>query len=197
MDANRSGVRVASDRGPPANAPRPPFRWKSRLGVAVLLFLIIGGLNFVLAVAVPITLHLFGAASLGGQLVLGEGADHCAFLGRCLSDIERSDPAMAAFLVAFMDTMCAFMMSFAVLQIGVAWYALRRAQMWALWSSLISTLAAVPYYLAIGWMWAQRGIPVVGSLLFTLGPYVIPAIVATIVGRSGIQRAKGLEATAW
>ncbi len=113
MDANRSGVRVASDRGPPANAPRPPFRWKSRLGVAVLLFLIIGGLNFVLAVAVPITLHLFGAASLGGQLVLGEGADHCAFLGRCLSDIERSDPAMAAFLVAFMDTMCAFMMSFA------------------------------------------------------------------------------------
>ena len=196
MDAKHPGVRVASDREPAANAPRPPFRWKSRLGVAVTLFLILGGLNFSFAVAVPITLHLFGAASFGGQLVLGDGADHCAFLGRCLSDIERSDPAMAAFLVAFMDTMCAFMMSFAVLQIGLAWYALRRAQKWALWSSLISNLAAVPYYLAIGWMWAERGIPVVGSLLVTIGPTVILAIVATVVGRSGMQRAKGLPATA-
>ena len=196
MDAKHPGVRVASDREPAANAPRPPFRWKSRLGVAVTLFLILGGLNFSFAVAVPITLHLFGAASFGGQLVLGDGADHCAFLGRCLSDIERSDPAMAAFLVAFMDTMCAFMMSFAVLQIGVAWYALRRAQMWALWSSLISNLAAVPYYLAIGWMWAERGIPVVGSLLITVGISSILAIVAMVVGRSGMQRAKGLPATA-
>src|SRR5439155_19955050 len=160
MEANRSDLRVASARESLANAPRPPFRWKSRLGVAVMLFLIIGGLNFVLAVAVPIALHLGGAAAFGGQLVLGDAADHCAFLGRCLSDIESSDPAMAAFLVAFMDTMCAFMMSFAVLQIGLAWYSLRRAQLWALWSSLISILAAVPYYLAIGWMWAQRGIPV-------------------------------------
>ncbi len=196
MDVNHSGARVGSDREPPANTLRPPFRWKSRLGVAVLLFLILGGVNFSFAVAVPITLHLFGAASLGGQLVLGDGADHCAFLGRCLSDIERSDPAMAAFLVAFMDTMCAFMMSFAVLQIGVAWYALRQARMWALWSSLVSNLAAVPYYLAIGWMWAERGIPVVGSLLVTIGPTVILAIVGMVVGRSGIQRVRALPATA-
>ena len=196
MDANHSEARVARDREPAANARRPPFRWKTRLGVAVTLFLILGGVNFSFAVAVPITLHLFGAASLGGQLVLGDGANHCAFLGRCLSDIERSDPAMAAFLVAFMDTMCAFMMSFAVLQIGVAWYALRRAQMWALWSSLVSNLAVVPYYLAIGWMYAQRGIPVVGSLLVTVGPYAILPIVATVVGRSGIQRVEGLPATA-
>jgi hypothetical protein len=199
MEANRSDLRVASARESLANAPRPPFRWKSRLGVAVMLFLIIGGLNFVLAIAVPITLHLGGAAAFGGQLVLGDAADHCAFLGRCLSDIDSSDPVMAAFLVAFMDTMCAFMMSCAVLQIGLAWYALRRAQQWALWSSLISNLAIVPYYLAIGWMYAQRGIRldlVVRDLLVTIGPTTTLAIVATVVGRSGIQQAKGLSATA-
>ena len=96
MDAKHPGVRVASDREPAANAPRPPFRWKSRLGVAVTLFLILGGLNFSFAVAVPITLHLFGAASLGGQLVLGDGADHCAFLGRnqVTQTVRRSRPRM-------------------------------------------------------------------------------------------------------
>lgn len=194
MDANRSGVRVVSDREPAANALRPPFHWKSRLGVAVALFLIIGGVNFSLAVTVPITLHLFGPASAGG-LVLSDVADS-AFLGRPLSGIASSDPAMAPFLVVFMDTMCAFMMAFAVLQIGVAWYALRRAQMWALWSSLLSNLAVVPYYVAIDWTFAQRGVSVLVSLLVGFGVRAIVPIVATVVGRSGIQRVTELPTTA-
>ncbi len=157
------------------------------------MFLIIGGLNFGFAVAVPITLHLFGPASVGG-LVLGDPSDS-TFLGRPLSGIASSDPAMAAFLVTFMDTMCAFMMSFAVFQIGVAWFALRRAQAWALWSSLISNLAIVPYYLAIGWTFAQRGAPVLIGLFGAFGITAIFAIVGTVVGWSGIQRVKGLPAT--
>ncbi len=189
MDANHSQARVTNDREPPANAPRLPFRWRSRLGVAAALFLVIGGLNFSFAVAVPITLHLFGPASVGG-LVLGDPSDS-AFLGRPLSGIASSDPAMAAFLVAFMDTMCAFMMSFAVFQIGVAWFAVRRAQMWALWSSLFGNLAIIPYYLAIGWTFAERGVPVIGGLLGAFGLPAVLAIVATAVGRSGILRVKG------
>ncbi len=94
-----------------------------------------------------------------------------------------------------LDTMCAFMMSFAVFQIGVAWFALRRGQMWALWASLISNLAIVPYYLAIGRTFAQRGVPVLVGLLGAFGVPAFLAIVATVVGRTGILSMKGLPAT--
>ncbi len=189
MDANDSGVRGSSNRESSDAGPRPPFRWRSRLGLSVALFLVIGGLNFVAAVAVPITLHLFGPASVGG-LVLGDPSDS-VFLGRPLSGIATADPAMATFLVTFMDTMCAFMMSFAVLQIGVAWYALRRAQRWALWSSLLGNLAIIPYYLAIGWTFAVRGAPVIVGLLGAFGFPAVLAIVATVVGWSEIRQVKG------
>src|SRR5256712_10491699 len=75
---------------------------------------------------------------------------------------------MGAYLVIFMYTMCAFMMAFAVLQLGVAWFAVRRAQAWGVWAGLLATVAIVPYYLAVSATFAQRGAPFLGGLGFVL-----------------------------
>jgi hypothetical protein len=97
------------------------FRWRSLFGVAVALFLLYGAFNVLSAVFVPVSLHLGGAgAAPGGTLVLSETAD-AELLGRSLADLDKADPALGAFLVSFMDTMCAYMMAFALLQLGVAW----------------------------------------------------------------------------
>src|SRR2546427_10612375 len=75
---------------------------------------------------------------------------------------------MAADLVIFMYTMCAFMMAFAILQLGVAWFAVRRAQAWGVWAGLLANEAVVPYYLAVSASFAQRGAPILGGLEFIL-----------------------------
>src|SRR2546428_2262905 len=75
---------------------------------------------------------------------------------------------MGAYLVIFMYTMCAFMMAFAILQLGVAWFAVRRAQAWGVWAGLLANEALVPYYLAVSASFAQRGAPILGGLEFIL-----------------------------
>jgi hypothetical protein len=101
------------------------FHWRSWLGLAVALLLMYGAFNVFSAVAVPVSLHLNGAGAVGGTLVLSQTADS-ALLGRSLAEVDKADPRLGAFLVSFMDTMCAYMMAFALLQLGVVWFALRR-----------------------------------------------------------------------
>jgi hypothetical protein len=88
------------------------FRWRSLFGVAVALFLLYGAVKVLSAVVVPVSLHEGGAgAAPGGTLVLSHTAD-AELLGRPLADVDEADPRLAAFLVSFMDTMCAYMMAF-------------------------------------------------------------------------------------
>src|SRR2546426_12668847 len=86
---------------------------------------------------------------------------------------------MGAYLVIFMYTMCAFMMAFAILELGVAWFAVRRAQAWGVWAGLLANEAVVPYYLAVSASFAQRGAPILGGLEFIL---VITAGAAAAAG---------------
>src|SRR3989441_8849751 len=81
---------------------------------------------------------------------------------------------MGAYLVIFMYTMCAFMMAFAILQLGVAWFAVRRAQAWGVWAGLLANEAVVPYYLAVSASFAQRGAPILGGLEFILVITAVP-----------------------
>ncbi len=164
---------------------KPAVRWRSRVGVATALFLVFGAINFGFAVAVPITLHILGPDAVGG-LVLNNDED-AAFLGRSLTAVNAADPAMGAYLVTFMDTMCAFMMGFAILQLGVAWFAVRRAQAWGVWAGLLATVAIVPYYLAVSATFAQRGAPFLGGLGFVLLLAAVP-VAATVLGLSGVRR---------
>jgi hypothetical protein len=124
------------------------FRWRSWFGLGVALFLFYGALNALSAIFVPTSLHIGGAGAAGNTLVLNEKAD-TALLGRSLTDVQEADPRLGAFLVTFMDTMCAQMMAYAILQLNVAWFALRRGQRWALWASAIAALAGFAYNIPI------------------------------------------------
>ena len=87
------------------------FRWRSLLGVSVGLFLLFGILlNIVPALLVPLSLHLNGPAG-AGWLVVSNQAD-ATLIGRSLVDVGKHEPRLGAFFVSFMETMCAYMMSF-------------------------------------------------------------------------------------
>src|SRR6266496_3368567 len=108
------------------------FKWKSWLGVSVILFLLYGAFNVLAAIGVPSSLHGHGAGAMGG-LIVSTNAD-TKVLGQPLMTLFTSNPKLSDYLVAFMDTMCMMMMAFGLLQLAVAWYGLRTGQSWALWA---------------------------------------------------------------
>src|SRR6266508_1042464 len=116
------------------------FRWRSRLGLAVVLFLLYWIINVLAAVFVHLSLHINGAGGAGGALVIDPEAD-AMLVGRTLADLDRADLRLGAFLVSFMDTRCAYMMAFAIVHLGVTWFALRQGRAWALWVLLVGDLA--------------------------------------------------------
>ncbi|MCA1553697.1 MAG: hypothetical protein LC737_04900 [Chloroflexi bacterium] len=163
------------------------FRWRSLLGVSVALFLLYGALNVFLPIYVPYTLHTNGAWS-GGGLVLTNEAD-LALLGSFAETAQR-DVRVGAFLVSFMDTMCAFMMAFALLQMAIVWFALRAGQRWALFAVALSDVAIIPYFIAITQTYARFG--VAGADDFMRGMWILAALIlaATALGWFGLRRAQ-------
>ena len=169
------------------------FHWRSFLGVGVILFLLAGLVNVFFAVFVPVSLHQGGPGAMGAfGLVMSEATD-AQVLGRSLADIGRQDPGLSAYLVAFMDTMCSMMMPLGILQLAVAWFALRAGQRWALGASAIAGFASLPYFnLAIPALYAGRGVPV-GQVYAEAGAFLVGfplvlAVVPTILGWIGLSR---------
>ena len=164
------------------------FRWRSWLGVAVALFLLYGGVNVLAAVFVPLSVHLNGPGP-GGTLILGTEIDD-ALLGRSAAQIGAHDARLAAFLVSLMDTMCAFMLAYAVVYLAVAWFALRRAQPWALGALGLGGLAWLPHYVVVGVTYAGFGAPPsLGDVAPFLG-FVVPVLVAAALGWRGLEASR-------
>lgn len=170
------------------------FRWRSRLGVATVVFLLYGLFNVFAAIQVPITLHAKGAGGLGA-LIVSASADS-KVLGLPLDKLATANPALSDYLVAFMDTMCMMMMAFGILQVAVAWFALRRGQRWALWALALADISFIPYL--IGWttIFSRYGVSA-GESVTSLGGFwillVVGLIITTALGWSGLrpQRATG------
>lgn len=165
-----------------------PFRWRSRLGVAAALFLLYGAVNVLAAILVPLMLHLSGPARSG--LLLNPAADD-ALLGRPLEQVVRAEPRLAAYLVSFMDTMCAFMFAYGVVYLGVTWFALRRAQPWALGMLTLGGLAWLPHYVLVGLTYTALGVTLsLGDVAPFLG-FGVPVLVAAALGWWAPQRVHG------
>ena len=169
------------------------FRWRSWLGLSVVLFLLYGAVNVVFAIFVPASLHAGGAAASGG-LIVSVDVDS-RVLGRSLESLPAADPGLNAYLVTFMDTMCMMMMAFGLLQLAVAWFALRAGQAWALWSLAIADVSFIPYFwLAIPGTYASFGVPVADVILAFGGFFIIvliavaAAVVAGLAGMRGSMR---------
>ena len=164
------------------------FRWRSWLGLTVAIFLLWGALNAFLAIFVPVSLHRNGAGAVGGTLVLGANED-AALIGRPLAAIAQDDPKLNAFLVTFMDTMCAQMMAYAIVHLAVVWFALRRGQAWALWTVGAAAVVSFLYFVPIMMTYARFAVPVGASMLNIAIPIVI-VLVVTALGLFGLRRAQ-------
>jgi hypothetical protein len=166
------------------------FRWRSWLGASVILFLLYGAANVLSALLVPTTLIQGGAGATA--VVLDPDSDAYLVGGKQVVDTLRStNPKLDTLLVSSMVSMCAQMMSFAIVAILVTWFAIRRGHAWGLWAVTAAALAQVPYYAAIISMYAAQGAAVGGALgpvnlSFFVGPLI--ALALGLVGMRRMQR---------
>jgi hypothetical protein len=165
--------------------PTYHVRWRSPLGLTVGLFLFWGALNAFLAIFVPVSLHRGGAGAVGA-LVLTPEAD-AALLGRSLLDVARDDARLNAYLVSFMDTMCAQMMAYAIVHLGLTWFALRRGQAWALGFAGAGALAGFVYFIPVVSEFTRFGAPTDGFVFFTAIPIAL-IVAASALGWYGLRR---------
>ena len=164
------------------------FRWRSPLGIAVALFLFYGGANVVAAVSVPVSLHTNGPGASGVPLILDVNTDS-AMLGTPLTQLREAQPRLSAFLVGFMDSMCAYMMAFAIVFLAVTWFALRNRLQWATWTLLLGTLAILPYYALIAATYSSFNVAAASAVAPILSSLAI-GLAATAVAWVGLRAPK-------
>ena len=160
-------------------------RWRSWLGASVLFFLIFGVIYVVLAISVPLTLHLNGA--FPGVVFSGSGDPQ--LLGRSFTGLRHDNPKLDTLLVDSMTSMCAMMMGWAIMTLAAAWFGLRRGQSWAYWALLLSGLVSLMYYFVISADYARHGASWADGLESVLLASV-PLFLGIIAG--GVALARGL-----
>ena len=112
-------------------------------------------------------------------------------IGRSLVDVGKHEPRLGAFFVSFMDTMCAYMMSFGIVYVTIAWFALRRGHWWAFWTLVVSSLVVLPYYALIAVTYASFGVSLndLYRSFSSFSPVVLLVAAATALGWWGLRRA--------
>ena len=105
-------------------------------------------------------------------------------IGRSLADVGKHEPRLGAFFVSFMDTVCAYKMSFGIVSVTSAWFALRRGHWWAFWTLVVSSLVVLPYYALIAVTYASFGVSL-NDLYSSFSPVVLLVVAATALGCGG------------
>lgn len=164
------------------------FRWKSLLGVSVIVFLLYGAFNVFLSLQVPIKLVTGGVGM--NNLVLSTTTDTYMLGGKQAVDaLRQTNPKLDTLLVSSMLAMCSQMMAFAIVSLLVTWFVIRQGQAWGVWAVTAAVLIQIPYYAVIINMYAAQGAPV-GGVLPILAVFNIVPLVAFALGLVGIRRLK-------
>ncbi len=163
------------------------FRWRSWLGISVLLFLLYGAVNVLAAILVPATLVAGGAGGPTG-VVLDPDADAYLVGGmQVMAALRHDNPKLDTLLVSSMVGMCSQMMAFGIMAIAVTWFVIRRAIAWSMWAVTAAALIQVPYYAVITSMYAGQGAPVAGGII-GLAPFYVWPLIALAAGLIGLRR---------
>ncbi|MBI3596585.1 MAG: hypothetical protein HY203_05470 [Nitrospirae bacterium] len=130
------------------NMPMQNRKWLS-LGWKVMVAL--GIVNIFFAVMVPLV-SLFMAP------LFVFGSEDATFVGKSWNEIVAFSPDLGFWIVLTMVSMCAMMMGWGVLTVGVAKNAYQRGERWA-WRTLVWTnVLTMLYYAIILMPFASRGL---------------------------------------
>ncbi len=160
------------------------FLWTSSLGISVVLFLVIAALWIAIGVLSMVLINRWSGVR---YLFVSYSAD-LAYFGQAPEQLLNEDPALSKLRTMLLRVMAGFLVMTGILFGAVAWFALRQAQLWALYVLGISVIPAISF-------WALALAPYVREgVRLTLGdipPFMwVPALLlvpALIFGAIGLQ----------
>ena len=161
------------------------FQWLSPLGVSVALFLLFGVLHVGIGVLAPL-LTRSAAEPPPVYLLFSERSDTALF-GAPPAQIAREHRALGLLRWLLLCWLAAVLFAFGVLQLAVAWFALRPGQTWALWALTVANLATLPYWAGMIRVYVRHGAPLGMGDLPPLFLYLALVPVAAVLGWRGIH----------
>lgn len=121
-----------------------PASWGSLLGVSVILFVMAGAFQILIGVFTPITLATFGWDD--SSLAVSQRSDAQAY-GSAPEEIMEREPAVRTFRNVVWTIVAGLLTGLGLLEIVVALFGARTAQVWA-----VATLTAVALVLVVFWL---------------------------------------------
>lgn len=126
--------------------------WTSKTGIAVVLFLIAGGMHLLIGALTPLGLRL---AKPGDTLIVSERSDSAAY-GRSTGAWMEAEPELRTYRNVMLHLLAGLLLVAGVLEVAVAWYGLREGQAWALPVLTFVGIATLAY-------WTVALLPYVGA----------------------------------
>ena len=161
------------------------FKWVSPLGISVALFLLQGALWILVGALTPVLLNT--RIDQQGGLIISGRTDKVVF-GGSPSELLQNDPALAKLRTILVNIISGLLVAAGVLVFMLAWFALRKEEVWALAALAMAGTVVLPFWLLVLWPYLRAGAPLA---LFDLPPFMwVPAsllIPATVLGRIGLR----------
>lgn len=118
------------------------FVWASKLGIAVALFLLAGGLHLVIGAVTPVALRLVRPDN---SLFVTERSDTAAY-GRSTAAWLAAEPELRTYRNVMLHVLAGLLFAAGLLEVALAWFGVRTGQTWALATLSVVGLATIAYW---------------------------------------------------
>ena len=156
------------------------------LQIGSLLFAIGGLFDALIGALTPFVTRM---RPLPADSFLQNAAADLILYGRSPQALLSDDAPLAMLYRTTFDLIGALLLIFGLLQAGVAWFALRHGQAWALWLLVVVDILFIAGWALVYWQYFSRGI---GLATIGIPPnLLVPAVLlipATVLGVIGLQQ---------
>jgi hypothetical protein len=136
--------------------PMDGFAWGTKLGVAVVLFVVAGGVHLLIGVLTPIVLPLMKP---GNILLLSERSDSAAY-GRSSAEWMEQEPELRTYRNVMIYVIAGLLVAAGTLELLLTWFGVRAGMTWALAGLTIVGVVTIAFWLLALGPYFRAGAPI-------------------------------------
>jgi hypothetical protein len=131
------------------------FSWPSKVGVAVILFLVAGGVHLLIGALTPIVIRVMKPDNI---LLLSERSDSETY-GRSTGDWMSAEPALRTYRNVLFHVLAGLLVAAGVMEVLLTWFGVRAGMTWALVGLTVVGGATILFWLVALIPYFQAGAP--------------------------------------
>ena len=132
------------------------FAWSSKAGIAVVLFLVAGGVHLLIGALTPFVLRMMKPDS---TLILSERSDSATY-DRSTGEWMSAEPALRTYRNVVFHIVAGLLVAAGIMEILLAWFGVRAGMTWALAALTFVGGATILFWLVALMPYFEAGAPV-------------------------------------